>query len=336
MTQVDRFRNRLRALGLSESAVTAAWPDWWSDEADSSPSARLEARFSIARKLGLDARSVADEDGEPRFIWRDEGRFKHLTGESELERAAISSYGRSLASLLLAGTPEPQVSLSGVPAVSIRDAILSSQAYVRLDDLLGLAWEAGIPVIHLRVFPGDRKRMAAMAVSAGDGYVALIARDASYPAQIAFYLAHELGHIALGHIRRDQAIVDMESNELALESEDEEEAAADRFALEVLTGAPDFRLLPAEGSRYNAPGLADAVKRASGRLRIEPGTLALCLGYATRNWAVVNSSMKFIYPTAIPVWEHVNHLALSNLQFARLPGDSYSFLQAVLGLPLNS
>jgi hypothetical protein len=336
LTQVDRFRSRLRALGLSESAVTAAWPDWWSDDADSSPSARLEARFSVARKLGLDARSVADEEGEPRFIWRDEGRFKHLTGESELERAAISSYGRSVAALLLAGASEAQFSLPGVSAFAIRDAILGSQTYVRLDDLIGLAWAAGIPVVHLRVFPGDRKRMAAMAVSAGGGYVALIARDASYPAQIAFYLAHELGHIALGHIHRDQAIVDMESDELALESEDEEEAAADRFALEVLTGAPDFRLLPAEGSRYNAPGLADAVQRASRHLRIEPGTLALCLGYATRNWAVVNSSMKFIYPTATPVWEHVNHIALSHLQIDRLPGDSHSFLQAVLGLLLNS
>ena len=335
MTQVDRFRRRLRALGLSESAVTAAWPDWWSDDADASPSARLEARFSVARKLGLDARSVADDEGEPRFIWREEGRFKHLTGESELERAAISSYGRSLAALLVAGTPTPQFLLPGLSASTLRDTILRSQEYVRLADLIGLAWAAGIPVVHLRLFPGDRKRMAAMAVNAGDGYAALIARDASYPAQIAFYLSHELGHIALGHIHKNQAIVDMESNELSLESEDEEEAAADRFALELLTGEPDFRLLPTPDSRYNAPGLAKAVSRASNRLRVEPGTLALCFGYATRRWAVVNSSMRFIYAKASPVWEFVNHVAISQLQMDRLPSDSRSYLQAVLGLPIN-
>jgi hypothetical protein len=335
LTQVDRFRGQLRTLGLSDSAVDAAWPDWWSDDANSSPSARLEARFSVARKLGLDARSVVDEDGEPRFIWRDEGRFKHLAGESQLERAAISSYGRSLAALLVAGTPEPQFSLQGVSASRIRDSILGSQEYVRLADLLGLAWSTGIPVVHLRLFPGTRKRMAAMAVNAGDGYAALIARDASYPAQIAFYLGHELGHIALGHIHKNQAIVDMESTELSIESEDEEEAAADRFALELLTGEPDFRLLPAENSRHNAPGLADAVRRASSQLRIEPGTLALCFGYSTRNWAVVNSSMHFIYSNASPVWRFVNRIAVSQLQTDRLPSDSHSYLQAVLGLPMH-
>ena len=102
MTESERFRTRLKRVGLSDSAINAAWPDWWSDDADPSSSARLELRFSVARKLGLDARSVLDEEGVPRFIWKDEARFKHLSGETDLERAAISSFGRSIGALLTA------------------------------------------------------------------------------------------------------------------------------------------------------------------------------------------------------------------------------------------
>jgi hypothetical protein len=334
LTQVDRFRRRLRTLGLSDSAVNAAWPDWWSDDADSSASARLEARFSVARKLGIDSRSVVDEDGEPRFIWRDEGRFKHLMAESELERAAISSYGRSVAALLIAGTRPPEYSLPHTTAAALRNSILKSQLYVRLEDVIAIAWAAGIPVAHLRVFPAERKRMAAMAVGAGKSHAILLARDSMYPPQVAFYLCHELGHIALGQVHKDRAIVDMDSHRLSIGFEDEEEVAADRFALELLTGEPDLRVLPG-GDRHNAPGLARAVLEASNELRIEPGTLALSYGYYTQNWAMTNSSMRFIYSKASPVWESVNRAAVSQLNADELPSDAHTFLEAVLGMPLR-
>ncbi|GAA0695015.1 RHS repeat protein [Dyella marensis] len=41
------FKARLiRKAGLSEAAVNAAWPEWWSDAAEASPSASAELRFS--------------------------------------------------------------------------------------------------------------------------------------------------------------------------------------------------------------------------------------------------------------------------------------------------
>src|SRR4051812_31196680 len=98
-----RIKGRLREVGLSDAAIDAAWPDWWSDSAEPSASARNDLRFSLARKLGLDARSLVDEEGSPRFVWRDEARFKNLSTESELERAAIASFGKAIGSLVAAG-----------------------------------------------------------------------------------------------------------------------------------------------------------------------------------------------------------------------------------------
>ncbi len=56
------FKARLiQRTGLTDDAVTAAWPDWWGQEAEVSASANAELRFSLARKLGLDARTLLGE-----------------------------------------------------------------------------------------------------------------------------------------------------------------------------------------------------------------------------------------------------------------------------------
>jgi hypothetical protein len=327
--ETGRLKQRLRQLGLSETVIDSAWPEWWSESADPSPSARLELRFSLARKLGLDARSLIDEEGVPRFIWRDEARFKNLSGESEAERSAIASFGRAFGSIIIGAAPIGQ---SGMPAdsITIRNSILRSQPFVSLADLLVLSWTTGIPVVHLRIFPLLRKRMAAMSVRIGDRSAILLGKDSMYPAQIAFYLAHEIGHVALGHLTKETAIVDLESNRLAIGGDDQEEIEADRFALQILTGHLDPRVLPLPGT-YNAPALADAVLRSAPILHTEPGTLALCFGYSTGNWAVVNSAMKFIYSSGKPVWTEVNRLAMRELSTEQVPSDSRPYLNSVLG-----
>jgi hypothetical protein len=172
--------------------------------------------------------------------------------------------------------------------------------------------------------------MAAMAVSSGERDAILLAQDSLFPAKIAFFLAHELGHLMLGHVGAGTAIVDL-GDEPGEDRHDEEELAADRYALELLTGHPDFRV-GTDMSRYNAPALADAVLRTAPQLRIEPGTLAMCFGYSTSNWAVVNSALKFIYRTAEPVWTVVNKVAASQLHLDRVPGDARPFIEAILGM----
>jgi len=324
-----QLERRLKQIGLSEGAIKAAWPQWWSEDADASPSARLELHFSIARKLGIDPRSLLDADGVPRFMWRDEARFKHLSGESDIERSAIASFGRAVAALVVAATPAAPRELATSPQ-SLRSAILGSQPFVRLVDLLALCWGIGTPTIHLRVFPRVQKRMAAMSVHiAGRGAI-LLARDAQYPAWAAFHLAHELGHIALGHLGHEAAIVDMQTDTALAASDDTEEQDADRFALEFLTGRPDFSVA-SDSKSYNAPALAAAVLDASGHLHVEPGTLALCFGFATQKWRIVNSAMRFIYKRKQPVWRVVNQVALRELDFDRIPEDARSYVATILG-----
>jgi Zn-dependent peptidase ImmA (M78 family) len=330
--EADRLKKRLGQLGLSDSVIEAAWPEWWSEDADSSPSASLELRFSLARKLGLDPRSLVDDEGVARFAWRDEARFKNLAGESELERAAIASFGRAIGSMLLEATRKgPEILIPD--AEGIRNSILRSQPFVTLLDLLALSWAAGVPVVHLRIFPLRRKRMAAMTVRVGDRSAILLGKDSKYPAQVAFYLAHEIGHIALGHLSQGSTIVDLEGEESSLAVSDSEEKEADEFAMYLLTGKTNPSVISGS-QKYNAPGLAEAALRSAEAIHIEAGTLALCFGYSSGNWAVVNSAMRFIYGTPQPIWSEVNTIAMQQLGINDVPSDSRPYLAAVLGAGL--
>jgi hypothetical protein len=327
------LRGRLRGLGLSDGAITAAWPRWWSDEAEASSSARAELRFSVARRLGLDPHSLLARD-EPRFLWREEARFKHLSDEDETQQAGITSFGRAIAAILVQAAPDAAGDLTGSRAAELRHSILASgQSYVTLVDLLSMAWGVGIPVAHLRVFPWPQKRMAAMAARVGARATVLLGKDSDYPAMIAFYLAHELGHIALGHVPTDRQVVDLD--ELVPGSgatDDAEEREADEFALELLTGHPQPTVLRSAESRgWGARSLADAVLRSADELGIEPGTLALGFGHSTGDWATAIGALRHVYEDARPVWQLVNRIARDQLDVSALGEDSLEFIDVVLG-----
>lgn len=323
-----KLKHSLRKMGLTDAAINIAWPEWWSNDAEGSASAKAELRFSLARKLGIDPRSLID-DGEPHFVWRDEAKYKHLTTESELERAAIASFGISIARALTLGIKEKH-RIEGEGPTKLRESILKNAPYVKLSDLLGLVWAVGIPVIHLRVFPLSAKHMCAMTVRVKDSYVILLGKDADYPAPIAFYLAHELGHIALDHFKDRPAIVDFQDPFEPTTDIDSEEAAADRFGLELLTGSPTFKI-STEARSYRARQLAHLFLTASEDLHIEPGTLAMCFGHSTGEWAKVQAAMKLIYTQKLPVWKEVNKIAFKQLDWGSINDDLRPFLSGVMG-----
>jgi hypothetical protein len=159
----------------------------------------------------------------------------------------------------------------------------------------------------------------------------MLAKDASYPAWIAFYLAHELAHIALHHIPADRQIVDLEAT-ARVEGTDAEERSADAFALEILTGQPDPVVLPTGEGRAHARALAHAALEQAPALAIEPGTLALCFGHSTGDWATANAALPHIYGEPQPIWQGINGLAHRELDLDLVAPDAADFLEAVLGV----
>lgn len=318
------LRLKLRAHGLTDEVVSLAWPSWWTDEAESSTSAQAELRFTLARRLGLDAQVLLSED-EPRFVWK-VASFKNLGTASEVERHAIISYGTSLARVLTAAV-QP-VAMPDLAASAVRNRLSSTSGPIALPDLLSLCWALGIPVIQLRVFPLAAKRMCAMAVRVRDRFAILLAKESRFPAQVAYYLAHELGHIALGHLASSPAMVDIEDPLEGQNRSDPEEAAADRYALELLTGEPAPQVLT-ETRRYSAAALAKAAADSAADLGIDPGTLVLCFGHSTGRWDKAFAALNKVYPHNQPVAPAINRAALGQLQ--RLSDENEEYVRSVMG-----
>ena len=325
-TNDDTLMDELRRAGFSRAAIRAALPSWWSEDAAKSPSGRSELRFALARRLGLSPKPLLGERVE--FIWNDEARFKHLSTEDASQRAALTSFGMSIGRLLLRASPKDDAATTVVDAEALREAILAGRQFVDLNALLSTCWALGIPVIHLRVFALETKSMHAMVVRIDGRFAILLGRDASYPAPIAFALAHEIGHIMLGHLTGVPALVDLEDPATARDA-DAEEKQANRFALTLLTGSPEPEITTSL-DHFNAPTLADAVLKAAPRYGVEPGTLALCLAYRRNMWSVAVSSLRFIYGERKPTWREVNGIADMNLAWDELGDEAGHYLRAIM------
>ncbi|MER8953414.1 ImmA/IrrE family metallo-endopeptidase [Mesorhizobium sp. M0833] len=319
-----RLVKGLKAAGLSDQAIDAAWPGWWSEDAEASESARAELRFVLARKLGLAPEPLLGERVE--FVWKDDARFKNLSTEDAAEQAALASFGVAIGRILIRAT-DVGGKINGISALDLRAAILQNRPVVDLVSLIGFCWALGVPVIHLRVFPLAAKSMRAMVVEVSGRYAILLGRDASYPAPIAFTLAHEIGHAALGHIGGGKAIVDLGDADLV--DEDPQEVEANEYALSVLTGTirPEFAI---NTTNYSARSLAEAVIVAGRQHNIDAGTLALCVGHLHENWAVANAALRHIYPAKTEMWRGINQIAERQIKWAALNDETSDYLRVLM------
>lgn len=323
-----QLRVELQRAGIANAAVDAAWPQWWSSDAESSLSATAELTFTIARRLGLSPRHLLD--GDAKFVWRDGTKYKRLTATASGEEAAISSFGCALARAAVAGAVESHARAYG--ALAIREAVLRNATFVDAPALLSFAWSIGIPVLQLRVFPLVRKRMHAMSVGVRDRAAILLARADSYLAPMTFTLAHEIGHVMLGHLSGADAVVDFEAPLESPDLDDDEEIDANQFALELLTGQAQPEVVT-DADQFTATQLAHAVSEHGPRLGIEPGVLAMCAGHGTKQWEKTYGALKIIPPHQQDVSTYINNIANGQLDWSAMTGDNRDYLRVMMGLP---
>ena len=321
------LRKQLLGSGLAASLIDAAWPHWWSEAAEASPSARNELRFILARALGLDPRALIDGD-QVRFAATVGPRFKALKAEDAPQRHAIVSFGQSVARMLNAALPDrspPQIS-----AMRIREFLLENGVVPDFQSITALCWQIGIPVVYLELLPFSTKRMHAMAAGQGGRSAILVAIKDSLYAKAAFTIAHELGHIMLGHLEGESAYVDID-DPMALGELPDEEQAANEFALELLTGRRQ-PIITTSIDDYSAAQLAQAAQKTGTTERIDPSTIALCDGFRTGDWKRSTIACLRIQGRAANIATEANEHAEELLDMDEVGEDGEVYLRRVLGL----
>jgi hypothetical protein len=176
----------------------------------------------------------------------------------------------------------------------------SGRDFVDFRGLLEACWDHGIPVVFLADLPRSSKRITGMAIDLVGRPVIVLGHNSKTPAKQLFILAHELAHIACGHLKEGELLVDediVNVNEglagTATVRLDEEERQADAFALALLRNGHESPLR-ALGRIDSAAGLASAAYSASESLGIDVGHLILSYANEHDDWMRANQALSYL------------------------------------------
>lgn len=325
---MNSLYRRLSGVGLTRNFVReTALPSWWDDEIAVNPAGYAQGLMLLARHLGLELDSLQDESVPLKL--RDFGvcKYKKRAGVSEDELALARVMATRAAQLAAEAMSSSPASMPAT-AADIRQQILDGGArWVGLRELLDYCWSAGIPVLHVDHFPTNARRPDGFAARVHGRSVIVICRRARFSAWLLFILAHELGHVVLGHVADDGTLIDDHLDEA---DQDTEERQANDFAVELLTGHPDKRFV-AECQWPNAQQLAAAALAIGQQNMVDPGHIALNYAHSMGKsfFPVGNAALNLIEPPQGNAVETVRNKMAACLDWSRLPDDSSEFLMRV-------
>ena len=178
----------------------------------------------------------------------------------------------------------------------IRDRLLAKTSEIKLETLLRECWRMNVPVAHLAQAPKHAPH--AMAVNVDGRCAIVLIRNKRHQGWHLFDLAHELGHIMLGHVPPGEVIVEGDGMRL----EDAEERAANDFAMDLLAGTH----MVGSDAR-SAEQLLARCELSSRRLHVDAQWLIVYSGFLTDKWGAAVSALNLGWPDddAVGVIENV-------------------------------
>ncbi len=330
-TKLDRLLERLRTAGFDKRHVRAAFPSWWSPEAAHEPGALLELKMALSRRLGVELRSLLDDDADLRVTVPKGTKYKLRIGtDVGLLEPATASLSAIAQVVSVATSHLPVVPNLQDPASARRDILQSGAHWLSFKALIIWCWRSGIPVIPALDLPG-RQKMDAAVIFPSDRPVVLLTKNQPVSAWQLFILSHELGHLGRGHVKPDGTLIDDDLGQDwgASNVRDQEELAADEWARVLLAGEDPIQF---EFSGHWSPnGLARAAQEQAKALQTDAGHLVLRIAFETKNWALANAALKVLEPQPRAI-EFAQEVAREFLNFDALADDSREFLENTVGL----
>jgi Zn-dependent peptidase ImmA (M78 family) len=323
----DQLLKQLTALKYRPKFLEAAVPPWWTPEAEASPNGLEHLKLLLAQYLGLDM-TLLLRDGEVKPIAPSGMSFKR---SSDLQHVKppdpnLAYFSRVVKSL--AGTIQPSDSIPTVASELHSDILASTGAEcVTLGAILDYCWSRQIAVVHVDNFPVEKKGLDALVYRVKDRYVIIVARemDPTTSARASFIIAHELGHIALGHVQDNTGIIDDPSGD---ERHRQVEAAADAFAAEILSGGR-YQRTWRRGSK-RADTLAERAETFGKRWDIDPGAILWRCAYEEGLWSNATAAMRHLKPLPVSTHQFINDVARKHIDTSRISKDALHTIERTL------
>lgn len=323
------LRAELAEAGLAWRSLKLALPDWV-DSAFDSRSGVVELKTFLSRNVGL---RVSDE-GKLTAKELPVACFKTNAATSVDQVMAARAVATACGRLVAKATAIPYSRLPEDADV-FRSSILkgSNKPWIDLPMLLDACWRHGIPVIYLPTLPVDGRKMEGMVTNVGGHPVIIITKKVPHPDWLLFLLAHEIGHLAAGHLPEGegQAIVD-DTVELAPgDDRDQQEREANRFATHLL--APAGQEVRIGGRLPNAANLAAQAHDYGTKNGMAPGYVILnavhnSLVSGKKPYALGQAALKSLAQVEAMSAAEICKAALrANINKDLLRSDSLEFLE---------
>lgn len=273
---------KITSLGFKRKYITSMLPEWWNDSIAQTQAGFTQMAVLLAKAFSLDFKSLISESDikfnlpSPNFKARTNIDYSDLTNAVALSTVAAKA--------ALAGL-DNVYQKSELTSYSIRETLLSrGNGWINFHTLVKYCWEIGIPVLHLSM--EGIKKMQGLAISIDRKPVIVLTSKYKH-GYLVFDLAHELGHILLGHTDEEIVIDEKISFSSSIK---EREYEANKFALEILTGNT-INL----GKTYHNPShIADYCIKYGKENKIDPLHIALNIAHNRNSWSQVNVVIRII------------------------------------------
>lgn len=318
----------MSALGLEWKSLKKVLPDW-AETAFNSRAGFLELKTFLVRNTGLEMR----ENGVLASRSLPTARFKTTAGTSPDQVVGARTIATACAKLVAKATKTPWSGLSS-NADRLRHLATtqSKRNWVDFESVLDACWSSGIPVIYLPDLPIKGRKMEGMVTYVGGHPVVILTKKITIPDWMLFILAHEIGHIAKGHLQETEgeAIVDEKIEDE--NSTDQQEQEANGYATALL--AQDGMEFVIEGTLPKAPELAAEALDFGTTHGVSPGYVILNAVHNSRihgkqPFALAHAALKLLP-------DHITKANVSDLCKAalrryvdadRLSDDSVEYLE---------
>jgi hypothetical protein len=312
----------LKGLGFTQSSINAVLPSWWDESLASDPSGLAELKVLLARRLSIEPASLFGADEAVQFVpvvRLYKGGRDDLMDQLRPTTAIAGSIGRTVLNFV----GDKQTKIPKDPLTVRRHILDSGAKWVGLDELLALCWNSGIPVVHA-TFPSNLQKFDALVMTEGGRFSIVLSRNEGSIAWLAFHLAHEIGHIACGHLGQNAMLVDEKVDDDMSGSTQAQEKEANDYALKLLGG--DRVELPSIDRRASPTKIARMAQDLGAQYRVLPGHLILKAGKRDSMFPMARQALAF-FEGQRDARKVINEYAAQQMSAAGWTDEAKEFVQ---------
>lgn len=317
---------RLSRAGFKRDFVRPAiMPDWWNDECSSDPELLPDVEVRLARFLSLPLAVVRDPGAQldsPQYPDAQLRRVKTVDGDrlGPAIHTAIRIAGAVVRNLRDKDT-EP--ALPPTDAIEWRDVIDRDHPPVKLEDMLDDLWERGIPVVPLDLLPAPS--FQGMACIVNDRPVILLGHRHDEPGRVAYFVAHEVGHVVSGHCAAERPVVDE-----ADENDDDTdiETRAEQYATTVLMGGEEVPSM--QHAEIDYKSLARHAVEIEKSESIDASAVIFAWARQTSDYATATMAIKALY-RHVGARRKLREMFDANVALTEAPESDRALLRCVHG-----